>query len=125
VWALFEHPLAPTYHNKRVCLLGDSAHTATPHFGAGAGMALEDAYVLSNLLGRCTSIADIPYAFEAYDAVRIPRTHGVIKDSHEQGKIMELDGTGVGDDLEKTAQKLDSTVRWIWNVDLPKDLNKG
>jgi salicylate hydroxylase len=125
VWALFEHPLAPYYHNKRICLLGDSAHCTTPHFGAGGGLALEDAYILSNLLGLCTSVTDILNAFKAYDIVRIPRTHRVIKDSNEQGKIMDLEATGIGDDLEKTAQKLDTTVRWIWRVDLPKQLEEA
>jgi salicylate hydroxylase len=108
-----------------VCLLGDSAHTATPHFGAGAGQALEDAYILSNLLGHCTSIADIPYAFQAYDIVRIPRTHRVIKDSFEQGKVMGFHGTETGDDVEKIAHKLNNAQRWIWDIDLPKELEKA
>lgn len=52
VWALFDHPPARTYWKGRMCLLGDSAHASTPHQGAGAGMALEDAFVLSKLLGQ-------------------------------------------------------------------------
>jgi 2-polyprenyl-6-methoxyphenol hydroxylase-like FAD-dependent oxidoreductase len=34
-----------------VCLIGDGAHRSTPHLSARAGMAFEDTYVLSNLLG--------------------------------------------------------------------------
>ncbi|MFC4455405.1 FAD-dependent oxidoreductase [Deinococcus sonorensis] len=34
----------------RVLLIGDAAHTTTPHLGQGAGMAIEDAVVLSLLL---------------------------------------------------------------------------
>ena len=51
LWALFDYPPAKTYFKGKTCLLGDAAHASTPHQGAGAGMALEDAYVLSNLLG--------------------------------------------------------------------------
>ncbi|KAJ0158592.1 Salicylate hydroxylase, partial [Colletotrichum tanaceti] len=50
VWALFDHPPSPTYYRGRVCLLGDAAHASTPHKGSGAGMAIEDACVLGNLL---------------------------------------------------------------------------
>ncbi|KAK3068082.1 hypothetical protein LTS18_000821, partial [Coniosporium uncinatum] len=46
IWALFQHDEAPFYNKGRVCLMGDAAHASTPHQGAGAGMAVEDAYVL-------------------------------------------------------------------------------
>lgn len=36
----------------RVLLIGDAAHTTTPHMGQGAGMAIEDAVVLSTLLEK-------------------------------------------------------------------------
>jgi len=39
VWALFDHPPAPTYFKGRFALLGDAAHASTPHQGAGAGQA--------------------------------------------------------------------------------------
>lgn len=70
LWALFDHPPARTYWQDRICicLLGDSAHASTPHQGAGAGMALEDAYVLSSLLGQAQKSSDIGHAFHVYDA---------------------------------------------------------
>jgi hypothetical protein len=33
-----------------------------------------------------------------------------------------MEGDGVGDDLEKMAEKLNTTVRWIWNEDLEAHL---
>jgi 2-polyprenyl-6-methoxyphenol hydroxylase-like FAD-dependent oxidoreductase len=36
----------------RVLLIGDAAHATTPHLGQGAGMAIEDAIVLADLLRR-------------------------------------------------------------------------
>ncbi|WP_397453271.1 FAD-dependent oxidoreductase [Pseudomonas sp. NA-150] len=36
----------------RVLLIGDAAHATTPHLGQGAGMAIEDAVVLGELMGE-------------------------------------------------------------------------
>lgn len=88
-------------------------------------MALEDAYVLSNLLGECTSTADLIPAFEAYDSVRVPRTMGVTAASLKQGKVLDLEGDGIGDDLEKLAANLNIDVRWIWDEDLEAHLAKA
>lgn len=72
IWALFDHAPAPTYYEGRVAILGDAAHASTPHQGAGAGQALEDALIMCELLAdnAVQSIRDIPKALEAYDAVR-------------------------------------------------------
>ena len=40
----------PPWHRGRVLLIGDAAHTTTPHHAQGAAMAVEDAVVLSELL---------------------------------------------------------------------------
>jgi 2-polyprenyl-6-methoxyphenol hydroxylase-like FAD-dependent oxidoreductase len=38
------------WYRGRVLLVGDAAHATTPHLGQGAGMAIEDAVVLTELL---------------------------------------------------------------------------
>jgi len=40
------------WYQGRVVLIGDAAHSATPHLGQGAAMAVEDAVVLAEELGR-------------------------------------------------------------------------
>jgi salicylate hydroxylase len=125
VWAIFDSPQVPTFHKGRLCLLGDSAHATSPHYGQGAGMAVEDAYVLSNLLAACKSPSDIKRAFDAYDFVRVPRALRVTSMSRKEGKVLDMEGDGIGDDLEKIAESLDSTVRWIWNEDLEAHLDKA
>ena len=40
------------WHQGRVLLAGDAAHTTTPHLAQGAAMAIEDAVLLGELLGR-------------------------------------------------------------------------
>jgi 2-polyprenyl-6-methoxyphenol hydroxylase-like FAD-dependent oxidoreductase len=44
------HILPAPWYRGRVVLLGDAAHTTTPHLAAGAAIALEDSVVLASLL---------------------------------------------------------------------------
>ena len=49
--ALHHLIVPPPWHAGRVLLVGDAAHTTTPHIAYGAGLALEDAVVLGELAG--------------------------------------------------------------------------
>lgn len=51
------------WFNGRVLLIGDAAHATTPHLGQGAGMAIEDAVVLGDLLSRDESVPELLEAF--------------------------------------------------------------
>ncbi|KAJ5683685.1 uncharacterized protein N7477_000030 [Penicillium maclennaniae] len=66
-WAIFEHPHLSTFAKSQVAILGDAPHTSTPHQGAGAGQAIEDAHVLSELIGdsRVEAAEDVAAAFKA------------------------------------------------------------
>lgn len=44
------------WYRRRVLLIGDAAHATTPHLGQGAGMAIEDAIVLSEELTGDSSV---------------------------------------------------------------------
>jgi 2-polyprenyl-6-methoxyphenol hydroxylase-like FAD-dependent oxidoreductase len=44
--------LLPPWHRGRVLLIGDAAHASGPHVSQGATMAIEDAIVLAELIGR-------------------------------------------------------------------------
>lgn len=46
------------WHQGRVLLIGDAAHATTPHLGQGAGMAIEDAVVLSEELTAGGTVAE-------------------------------------------------------------------
>jgi salicylate hydroxylase len=125
LWALFDHPPAKAYYKGRVCLLGDSAHASTPHQGAGAGMALEDAYILSSLLGQVKNVDAIEEAFRVYDATRRPRTQRLVTTSRDCGETYELENKDVGDDVQKLKRNLDERQRWIWNHNLESDMVKA
>jgi salicylate hydroxylase len=59
-----------------------------PHNGAGAGQAIEDAYVLGELfrLAECTR-ETLPQFLLAYEAVRRPRASRQQVHSRESGEV--------------------------------------
>lgn len=137
-WALYDHLPAPTYVKGRVALVGDSAHATTPHQGQGAGMAFEDSFVLSSILGE---ILNEPLAatsdkreawnlrleacFKAYDEVRRPRTQEVTRTSREMGDMIEYLHSDIGTNLVKLKENLEGRMAWIWEVDLNEEVDRG
>jgi 2-polyprenyl-6-methoxyphenol hydroxylase-like FAD-dependent oxidoreductase len=49
---------APWYKGRAI-VIGDAAHATTPHLAQGAAMAIEDAVLLSELLGQDRPLADL------------------------------------------------------------------
>ena len=111
-------PPAPTYQNNRVCMLGDAAHATTPFQGAGAGQAIEDALVVETLLGKVKDEAHLVNAFSAYDMVRRPRAQKVVATRREAGEVFTMRGRGIGEDLAKMREDLETRMHWIWGRDL-------
>jgi len=72
-----------SWHNGRVCLLGDAAHATTPNMGQGAGQAIEDAYTISLLLEKY----NYQEAFEKFYDVRSGKVHQVVNTSWSIGKL--------------------------------------
>ena len=118
VWALFDHPPIPQLWESRICLLGDAAHASTPHQGSGAGMALEDAYILSELLGHVRSVDELETAFKAYSCVRHPRGMKLVETSRACGEVYEFLGSDTGNDVGKIDRDLRTRYDWIWDVDV-------
>jgi salicylate hydroxylase len=126
IWALFNHLPAHTFYQARprVCLIGDAAHASTPHQGAGAGMCIEDCYVLSEVLAEVTSADGLEKAFRAYDEVRRPRALKLVKTSREAGMLWDLEGTE-GEDLEAFELNACRRMGWIWDHDIDADLERA
>ena len=51
-WALYDRDPLDRWSKGRVTLLGDSAHAMLPHIGQGACMAIEDGYMLADLIAQ-------------------------------------------------------------------------
>jgi salicylate hydroxylase len=126
IWALYNHTPAKTYvkSHPKICLVGDAAHATTPHSGAGAGMCVEDCYILSELLGEARGVKDLEAAFSAYDEVRRPRSQKLVEESREAGMLYDLEGP-TGDDLEGLERNMKQRMNWIWDHDLTVDLEKA
>ena len=125
VWALFDLPPAPTYFSNRICVLGDAAHASTPHNGAGAGQAIEDALCMSRVMSLVFDGGDIPRAFAAFDQVRRPRSQRQVQSARHTGVVYDFQGLGIGDDLEKVKHELGTAREWIWNVDLEAEVKEA
>ncbi|OAL39284.1 hypothetical protein AYO20_01602 [Fonsecaea nubica] len=126
-WSLWHHPEAATFYRGRFCIIGDAAHAATPHQGAGAGQAFEDALVLARLLAddNIKTADDIETAFAAFDAIRRPRTLKIVDTSRENGMICMKKGEKTGTDLEKIKKNLDHRFDWIWYDDLERQVDEA
>lgn len=124
-WAMFHAPHDERYYRGRVCIMGDAAHATTPHVGAGAGMAIEDAFVLSGLLGAVQGGGpeEIPgLLFEAYDAVRRPRSQRVVRESSENVARYRAVSWAEGEELERLRGEAFRLGEFLWDNDLGEDL---
>jgi salicylate hydroxylase len=73
-WALYDRLPLETWSDGRVVLMGDACHPMLPFLAQGAVMAIEDAYVLAQLVMRTP---ELRAALKSYEAQRKPRTSRV------------------------------------------------
>ncbi|OAA55178.1 Aromatic-ring hydroxylase-like protein [Cordyceps fumosorosea ARSEF 2679] len=130
-WALHdlhEHPLR-TYVLGRggaVCVAGDAAHAATSHHGAGAGVGVEDAAVLCELLARVAVLPRgrraeaVRVALGLYDGARRERSQWLVWSSRRQGQLMKYTVPEIGADMAKIGEDLRGRGRTLltWDVDV-------
>ncbi|KAL6798406.1 FAD/NAD(P)-binding domain-containing protein [Trichoderma sp. SZMC 28012] len=112
-WALFDsyaHPL-PSYAYGRTVLAGDAAHPSTPHIGSGAGMGIEEALILAELLKSATERLGasegstsrrklLEAAFKAYSDIRRPRTQWIVAQSRTIGIMSQGRHKEMGTDFD-------------------------
>lgn len=76
------------WHRGRVVLIGDAAHSTTPHLASGAGMAVEDAIVLAE---EVAAAGDLDRALSSFEERRFERCRMVVENSVALGD-MEIRG---------------------------------
>jgi salicylate hydroxylase len=89
-WALYDRKTPFAGGAGPVTLIGDAAHPMLPFLAQGAGMAIEDAAVLANMLGKY--LDDPCDALRAYEGARWHRTARAQQMSRRQGRIYGLSG---------------------------------
>lgn len=81
-WPLKNRNPLPLWSQGRLVLLGDACHPMKPHMAQGAGMAIEDAAMLTRCLQE-TGLSDYRTAFELYEATRKERASRVQQVSND------------------------------------------
>ncbi|PFH51267.1 hypothetical protein AMATHDRAFT_142975, partial [Amanita thiersii Skay4041] len=130
-WAIQNLRPLKVYGKGRVLLLGDAAHAMTPHQGAGAGQAMEDAYTLAYVLSHSDivkSTAQMPLVTHVYNAIRQPFGNNVLDTSRICGRLSGLTDPdkqfpeiNEGDDtvphevLEGIILKMEGLWKWLWD----------
>lgn len=85
-----------------------------PHQGAGAGQAIEDAYILSQLLAHpSTTKETLHLALKSYEYVRAPMANHVLKESRTNGTMYEFDAQGLEDDYPSLGDAIERQFAWI------------
>jgi 2-polyprenyl-6-methoxyphenol hydroxylase-like FAD-dependent oxidoreductase len=78
--------LARPWHTNRAIVIGDAAHATTPHLASGAGIAVEDALVLSDEIERQP---DIESALARFETRRWDRCRMVVENSIQIGEMQQ------------------------------------
>ena len=76
--------LPPPWYRGRVAVIGDAAHTTTPHLATGAGIAIEDAVVLAELLA---TDGELPALLDRFMARRFDRCRLVVETAVKLGEM--------------------------------------
>ncbi|KAI1658595.1 FAD/NAD(P)-binding domain-containing protein [Daldinia decipiens] len=115
---LLEHHPAPTYVAENICLIGDSAHSMLPFQGASISLSIEEALLLSTLLGRLSSKAAIPAALRAFDQLCRPRAEQATRLSAETGLLIAGRAPGIGLNADLLQHHLRHKFEFLLNVDI-------
>ncbi|KAJ9117004.1 hypothetical protein QFC22_004662 [Naganishia vaughanmartiniae] len=121
-WAL--HDLLPldSWIKGRVALSGDAS---LPHNGAGAGQAIEDALLLSEIFKHPRCNADsAPEFLKVWEEVRRPRANQQMVHSRRSGDLYEF-ASEHGANYVKMGQEMRTRWDWIWDHDHAKDIERA
>ncbi|TCD68035.1 hypothetical protein EIP91_011646 [Steccherinum ochraceum] len=138
-WSM--HTVVPlkTFVSGRVALLGDAAHAMLPYQGAGACQAIEDALLLSELLGHpLTTPFTLPRALSIYDTTRRPFAQHVAETSRENGLLYTLNYPGLRFDrpedrdednkmrrLGEVYYRIRRNWAWAWETTVEGDVERA
>jgi salicylate hydroxylase len=123
-WALYDRDPLPRWTLGRATLLGDAAHPMLPYLAQGAAQAIEDGYVLADMLDRHRD--DPRQALLAYEQARLPRTARIQLHARERGKINNATSAfarlkrDIGYRLKRLIKPNEHTykIEWIYGHDV-------
>ncbi|NOJ43604.1 FAD-dependent monooxygenase [Bradyrhizobium australiense] len=115
-WGIYDRAPLPYWSTARMTLLGDAAHPMVPHFGQGAGQAIEDGFALAVLLEHAAT-EQVPARLRAYQRLRIERTSRVQAISREAGRFYRSEHRNASE-REQQLASWTSAGRWIFGYDV-------
>jgi 3-hydroxybenzoate 6-monooxygenase len=127
-WPLADRDPIRHWAKGRVTLLGDSAHATLQSLAQGAGMAIEDAVYLAELLDAASG--DIPAVFLQFQQDRVVRTSRVQLESRMLWDVYHAED-GIVRDVrrqqyqERKAEDYYRCLQWLWNpIEMPTSLGR-
>ena len=124
-WGVFLRPNVKHLFDKNITYVGDAAHPIVPFIGQGACLALEDSYVLGNLI--CKNQNNLIIAQTKYHQLRIKRVRSIYRKSLNQGRLNHLKNpflVFLRNALMKYTNIISIQTKYIWfyNVTNERDL---
>jgi salicylate hydroxylase len=117
LWGIYDRTPLPYWSTGRMTLLGDAAHPMLPHFGQGAGQAIEDGFALAVLLENADP-QQVPARLKAYERLRLGRTSRVQAVSREAGSFFHSENASLSE-REQQASWM-AAGRWIFEYDVER-----
>ncbi|KAF9483664.1 FAD/NAD(P)-binding domain-containing protein [Pholiota conissans] len=136
-WAIEIVKPLEKYAIGRVAILGDAAHAMPMHLGNGAGQAIEDAYILANILAKAAKQGsiDAEKTTSIYSAIRQPFGNFAANVSVLQGHYYEFSTPDFNDVAEGNVvsagrlstleKKIADGWEWTWNSSIGGDLQRA
>ena len=89
-WGLFDRPAMSTWTKGRATLIGDACHPMLPFLAQGAAMAIEDAFILAEMIAMRTEALE--KSFKIFFSERIRRVSRVQNASKRNATVFHLSG---------------------------------
>lgn len=121
-WGVFLRPNVKILFDKNITYVGDAAHPIVPFIGQGACLALEDSYVLGNLITKHKD--NLKIAQTKYNKLRIKRVRSIYRKSLNQGKLNHLNNpflVFLRNMLMKYTNIISSQTKSIWFYDVTNE----
>jgi salicylate hydroxylase len=121
-WVLKVRDPMPSWTKGSVTLLGDACHPMLPFLAQGAGMALEDGYILARVLKKHNP--SLPLALKAYERARIERTSKVVDGSNANAKRFHnpalADAIGAAEYVSKewSEERVKERYEWLFRYNV-------
>jgi salicylate hydroxylase len=115
-WGIYDRAPLPYWSTARATLLGDAAHPVVPHFGQGAGQAIEDGFALAVLLEDAKP-PDVPARLKAYEQLRLGHTSRVQAASRDAGRFFRSENEEASERNRRMGKWM-SAAGWIFQYDV-------